>query len=855
LQDSHLTIGDKILNKDITLTILGGGREIGANSYLLEWNKHNIILDCGLNPRKSGYEALPAFDILHNREIDAIIITHAHLDHIGSLPFLVINYLKLGGKVYMTPPNVDLIPHMLKESVKAVERGRVPEEEQYYYHEFFDYYIVNTLKKKGGIFKPVEHDKEFQVTPEIKARFFHTGHILGSAGVLLSDGEYTFNYTGDICKSEQTIHYGCSLPEIEKTDCLLIESTHGSDIAEPVGNNEEEYGRLAKEIRNTAARKGHVLIPSFGLGRTQNMVVMISRMKQEGLIPEDMPVFFHFGVTAGVNDIYDRFSSNLRAMEKFKISSCCTGTNIYRGKEAFKKAGDLSEKPAIFVFTSGMLARRTPAAILAGELVRSEKNGIFFCGYAAPNELGYELLNIETGQSICLNKENQEWVKVVCPHIYNFSFSAHANRNELVQIAEHFKPDLTLWIHGGENSSERLSKYYGQENNLKSYAPDNRETVVLRIGSKNINNALKSHKAILVTVGTSLLTTYLEKTGRPRSDYERVTEEELIEHVLENIHNLPSLSAETNSLSKKKVTPDDFLYFISGDNDQGRMCGNVLKQLYDQNNISRLIEVEGLRPEAIAFKEKGMTNLLEKIVGIIEMHGGNAVIHATGGFKAQIALATLLGILFKSKVYYLYEDFNEVVSLPEIPLDFDYHLIFAYKDQFFSLTDGREYWKVDEIYARLPEMLKLCFYKDEIQRKYYLTPLGRGIFNSFQRYMGDKIKHTPVKVNGKSSLWGDDHDSLGKILNPVIGMLIERLSRYGDLIKCFEFSSVPIEGNAVVKTLDDNYLEYREKGPEKLVFLVHHKASRKGIQDILTIVTSYGTSSYLLNIIGRKIYP
>ena len=98
---------------DINIKILGGGQEIGANCYLLEWGKYNIILDSGMNPRKAGYEAIPAFDMLHQKEIDAVIISHAHLDHIGSLPFLTLSYLSLGGKVFITPPNRELVPHML----------------------------------------------------------------------------------------------------------------------------------------------------------------------------------------------------------------------------------------------------------------------------------------------------------------------------------------------------------------------------------------------------------------------------------------------------------------------------------------------------------------------------------------------------------------------------------------------------------------------------------------------------------------------------------------------------------------------------------------------------------------------
>jgi len=842
-------------NNDISLQIFGGGQEIGANSYLLKWGTYNIILDSGLNPKKAGYEALPAFDLLHEEEVDAVIISHAHLDHIGSLPFLVFNYLALGAKVFMTPPNKDLIPQMLKESVKALERGRIPEEEQYYYHQFFDRHYIDDLTNHNDLFCTVDYDVEFEPVPGVKASFFQAGHILGSSGVTITDDDYTFVYTGDICYKDQAITPRCSLPNTDKTHCLLIESTHGFTAENPHRNLQNEYHRLADEINKTIERGGHVLIPCFGLGRTQELVVMISQMKNQVLIPKDTPVFYHQGTAGGVNQIYDQFHRYLNNLEGKKIVSLCEESNVYCDGGKLKKASELSEKPAIFVYTSGMMVRRTPSALLAAELVQSEKNGIFFCGYIAPGGLGYELANIETGQFICVDIEKQSWVRVVCPHVKKFSFSAHASRQELLQIAEHFNPDIAVWVHGDVSSAEWLEKNCATSYGIYSYSPHNRETIALRIGSKKINRQLKEFKAVLVTVGTSMLTSYLAKSGRPNSDYLNVTPEDLQNYIMKNLKDLPLLSAETNSLNRAGIDSSDFLYFICGDSSEAQLCGNILKDIYNDSHICRLIVVEGLRPHAREFKEKGMKNLLEKVIGIIQGHDDNASIHATGGFKAQIALATLLGILFKNDVYYLYEDFQEIVSLPKIPLGFDYQSIFAHEGQFFTLLDGREYWKMDEIYARLPAILKHCFYNDTVLEKYILTPLGRAVFNSFQRYIGQKVQDIPFVVKGESALWGKERDSISKILNPIIGILVERLNRYQDLIEEFEFSSINKEYLDLAAMTKENYLELVRKEADKLVYQINHMSTRKGIQDMLTISTAAGASSYLLGILGRKIYP
>lgn len=160
---------------------------------------------------------------------------------------------------------------------------------------------------------------------------------------------------------------------------------------------------------------------------------------------------------------------------------------------------------------------------------------------------------------------------------------------------------------------------------------------------------------------------------------------------------------------------------------------------------------------------------------------------------------------------------------------------------------------MDEIYARLPEMLTPYFYKDKIQKKYSLTPLGRGIFSSFQRYMGQKAREIPLVVTGESTLWSGEQGSISKILNPVIGMLMERISRYQELIRGFEFSSVK-KRSVYSNPGDENYLELTGKETDRLIYRIEHIGAQEGIQDILTISTSAGASPYLLNMLGHRIY-
>lgn len=838
-------------SSNIILTILGGGQEIGANSYLIEWGNYRIILDAGLNPKASGYGALPELDLLHGKEIDAAIVTHAHLDHIGALPFLVDQYFALGAKVFVTPPNRDLIPHMLNETVKAVERDRLPPEELYYFHHFFNPQGLETLRTR---ISAADYNQSFEIQDGLKGTFFPAGHVLGSAGIIITDGDYTLVYTGDIHRADQECISACKFPNDSAVDCLLIESTHGAQSDQPMVDRNREYLRFAEAIGKIIQQDGHVLVPCFGLGRTQEIIMMLNRMKQEGLIPPKTSVYFQQGVTQGINEIYDNYPSYLKETSAGKaLASMCTPKSIYKDNNRTMPVGEISSEPAIFVFTSGMMNRNSASARLAEELIQSEEHAIFFTGYVAPGEIGYELLHSRAGGHVCFNLESQKWVPVKCRNIDKFSFSAHSGRQDLLKFAGDLQPDLTLWVHGDLAATEWLARNFQAEHDRHTLAPANRETILLRQGKRKVNRSLKETRAIIVTVGTSLITTCLRRSGI-KANPEEVTRQDLESFIGQHLQDLPHLCVETNTIGRQKWCDSDILYLVCGDNEVGGLCGEVLAGLYEGHRICELVKVEGLRPEVESFAEKGMNNLIDSLVAIIERHSGNTVIHASGGFKGQVAIAAMLGILFRQEVFYIFEEFEDLVKLPELPLEFDYNVLDANRDSFFQLLDAREYRLADETYARLPDMLKSCFHFDAAQRKYSPTYLGRAVLSSFQNYIGRKAIEIPTRALNDSSLWGPERDSVSKILNPMIALILERVSRYREIITLFEFSSFETRqiGGKLPK---ENFLELAGSKSDQLKYLIHHASATPGKQDTITIRTVPGMGKYLLKALGRKIYP
>ena len=205
---------------NINFTAMGGAAEIGANSFLFEFNGHTLIIDSGLKiSNTGGWDNMPDWNLIRNAP-EAIIITHAHNDHIGSIVPLIAKYPHI--PVYMTPATFDLLRIVLKDGAKHVVRSKEPLP----YASMFDKF----LKDEGSVFKhfnAVEYLKEFKIG-DLTLKFRNAGHILGSAMVEISDGEYTVLHTGDFCYSKTFVDTGADISGLEnKVDLLVSEATYG----------------------------------------------------------------------------------------------------------------------------------------------------------------------------------------------------------------------------------------------------------------------------------------------------------------------------------------------------------------------------------------------------------------------------------------------------------------------------------------------------------------------------------------------------------------------------------------------------------------------------------------------------
>ncbi|MCP4645740.1 MAG: MBL fold metallo-hydrolase [bacterium] len=450
----------------LEFTPLGGGSEIGANSYMLHEEGHRILLDCGLHPKKEGRDALPDFSLLQEPP-EAVLISHAHIDHCGAIPYLYSMFNSI--ECYTTTPTLDIMDRMLHNSVSVM--GMLELEQGIVDYPLYSHRDVDrAIRRTYGL----GYRRAFDLTWDspFRASFHSAGHVLGSASILVTSPGHTLLYTGDICTNDQELLGGLTPPSDDlEVDTLVIESTRAMNEDAKNTTFGREVSRFAKAAKAVLDKGGVVLVPVFALGRSQELLNAIARLIETGRLP-DVPVYAS-GLGRAVYEVYNKHPQYLRP------------DATLRPLQEFPRIGDVWEKsvrrdllrePCIIAATSGMMVENTPSAMLAMEMVRHENHGIFFVGYLDPETPGYKLLHANIGDTMRFERNGAEQA-ILLKNRQSFALSAHATREDLCGFVDRIQPKNVVFVHGDADAVAWM-----QENctgPYRTYTPVGGETIPL----------------------------------------------------------------------------------------------------------------------------------------------------------------------------------------------------------------------------------------------------------------------------------------------------------------------------------------------------------------------------------------
>ena len=430
----------------MNITNLNPDTDIGASAWLVEIDDHRILLDAGMHPKREGREGLPVFKAAKNNDLDAIAISHCHHDHVGALPVACRHFPK--AHVLMTELSYFIVERVLHNSVNVMTRQRdelgIREYPLYSHDEVDDIAPQFQGFKYNRQIEWGSFQKSRAGLPSPTLEFFDAGHTIGSAGILIRGKKETLFYTGDVCFHDQTILRAARFEDV-KADVLIMETTRGNRDVPKDFTREKEIERLVTAIHAGQKKKGCVLIPSFALGRTQEMLALLALLMREGKL-KAQPIFIG-GLGRVFTEIYDleahrthRQHTNLQLHEALQLIV------LEKGRaEKMKLSGG-----KIFVITAGMMSENTAAHDLAARMIGDERQSIFFVGYADPDSPAGHLKAAKRGETFVFSPSAGRVTKNC--DMQDFDLTAHANRGDLLEFVGQVSPRAVLLGHGDENA-------------------------------------------------------------------------------------------------------------------------------------------------------------------------------------------------------------------------------------------------------------------------------------------------------------------------------------------------------------------------------------------------------------------
>ncbi len=463
------------------LQFLGATRGVTGSCTLVESNGTRVLVDCGVyQERKLKYRNWEPFAVPPD-SLDAVLLTHAHLDHCGLIPKLVKDGFR--GKIYCTDATAELAQIIMEDSGHIQEEDAAKKKKRHEregrkgpYPEMA-LYTVEDARAVAPMFEAIEYDKDIPISSGITARFCDAGHVLGSSIIRItvtSDGEKrTILFTGDVGRENRPILNDPA--SFSKMDYIVCESTYGDRLHPTTPNIEDS---LADIVNATWKAGGNIVVPSFALERTQEMLYYMYKLLKEKRIPHVM-VFLDSPMAIKITEVFkqheEMFDEEMAELMQYHITPFhFPGLKMTPSVEE-SKGINLIKGTIMIIAGSGMCTGGRIKHHLVSNIERPEST-ILFIGYQAVDTLGRII--IEGAKEVRMMGQQYK-VKANIAQI--FGFSAHADRDELLNWLTELKsaPKKLFIVHGEEESAQAFGKYLGQKTGWDVMVPEYRDEVVL----------------------------------------------------------------------------------------------------------------------------------------------------------------------------------------------------------------------------------------------------------------------------------------------------------------------------------------------------------------------------------------
>ena len=453
----------------LRISMLGGAREVGRSSILLQTPESKVMLDCGVNvaSENKAYPHLEAPE-LRLSDLDAVIISHAHLDHVGFLPYL----FRYGydGPVYCTPPTRDLAVLLLLDYLEVGERE---DKQAPFTHREIRAFVQHCF--------PLEWGEITDISPDLKLALYNAGHILGSSLVHLHFGEGLHNvvYTGDL-KFDRTKLFYPATTSFPRVETLIIESTYGGpdSIQIPRAEAEQRFLQLVKE---TLEGGGKVLVPVFAVGRSQEIMMVLEEAHRRGEFDEEVYLDGMIWEATAIHALYPEYLSPTLRKLIFQDANPFLSEIFIPVKKPEERQEIVDGKPCVILATAGMMTGG-PVLEYFRHLAPDPKNTLVFVGYQSEGSLGRR---IQKGwrEIPMMGKDGRTEVLEVKMRVETIDgFSGHSDRNQLLNYVRRLspKPSRIICCHGEESRCLHLASTLHRLFRVETRAPLNLEAIRLR---------------------------------------------------------------------------------------------------------------------------------------------------------------------------------------------------------------------------------------------------------------------------------------------------------------------------------------------------------------------------------------